>query len=64
MESVRFYPAGMLQVFKRMGNSDQTKIEVNDFAIGIVEEQFIKAVYLGGLSTLLSSFDVYDRIEF
>lgn len=64
MENVRFYPAGTLQVFKRLGNIDKTKIEVNDFAVGIVEGQFIKAVYTGGLPSLLVSFDVYDRIEF
>jgi hypothetical protein len=56
--------AGDLMIFKRAGNLDVTKLEINDFAIGIVEEQFIKGVYLGGSLDLLASFDIYDRIEF
>jgi hypothetical protein len=56
--------AGDLMIFKRAGNLDVTKLEINDFAIGIVEEQFIKGVYLGGFLDLLASFDIYDRIEF
>ena len=55
--------AGDLMIFKRAGNIDTKKLETNDFAIGIVEEQFIRGVYLGG-AIVLASFDVYDRIQF
>jgi hypothetical protein len=55
--------AGDLLIFKRAGNIDSKKLEINDFVIGIVEEQFIKGVYLGG-AIILASFDVNDRIQF
>jgi hypothetical protein len=55
--------AGDLMIFKRAGNIDITKLETNDFAVGIVEDQFIRGVYLGG-AIALASFDVYDRIQF
>lgn len=56
--------AGDLMIFKRAGNIDITKLEINDFAVGIVEDQFIRGVYLGGSTALLASFDIYDRIQF
>ena len=54
---------GDLLIFKRAGNIDTKKLETNDFAVGIVEDQFIRGVYLGG-AIALTSFDVYDRIQF
>jgi hypothetical protein len=56
--------AGNLLIFKRAGNIDTKKLEINDFAMGIVEDQFIKGIYLGGSLSELGSFDVYDRIQF
>jgi hypothetical protein len=56
--------AGDLMIFKRAGNIDTKKLEINDFVIGIVEGQFIRGVYLGGSTALLASFDIYDRIQF
>lgn len=62
--SIGIYPAGTFLIFKRNGNIDETKLEINDFAIGMVENQFIQGVYLGGLQTLLLSFDINNRIQF
>lgn len=56
--------AGDLLIFKRAGNIDLTKLEINDFAVGIVEDQFIRGIYLGGSLSELGSFDIYDRIQF
>lgn len=56
--------SGDFLIFKRAGNVDLTKLEINDFAMGIVEDQFIKGIYLGGSLSQLSSFDVYDRLQF
>jgi hypothetical protein len=56
--------AGDLLIFKRAGNIDVKKLEINDFVEGIVENQFIRGVYLGGAKHLLTSFDIYDRIQF
>lgn len=56
--------SGDLLIFKRAGNIDLKKLEINDFAVGIIEEQFIRGVYLGGSLSELGSFDVYDRIQF
>ncbi|WP_158728642.1 hypothetical protein [Flavobacterium sp. I-STPA6A] len=53
---------GDLMIFKREGNTDATKIEINDFAVGIVENQFIRGVYLGG-TVVLASFEIYDRLQ-
>ena len=58
------YPSETLLIFKRNGNIDETKLEINDFAIGIVEDRFIQGLYLGGLQTLLLSFDINNRIQF
>jgi hypothetical protein len=55
--------ASDLLIFKRAGNTDTKKLETNDFAVGIVEDQFIKGIYLGG-AIALASFDIYDRIQF
>jgi hypothetical protein len=55
--------AGELLIFKRTGNIDTKKLEINDFVEGIVEDQFIRGVYLGG-AIVLASFDVNDRIKF
>lgn len=64
LAGAKIYPAGTFQVFKRNGNVDNTKLEINDFAIGIVEGIFIRGVYIGGLTTLLVSFNINDKIEF
>jgi hypothetical protein len=56
--------SGDLLIFKRAGNIDLTKLEINDFAMGIVEDQFIRGIYLGGSLLEQGSFDVYDRIQF
>jgi hypothetical protein len=56
--------AGDLLIFKRAGNIDTKKLEINDFAIGIIEEQFIRGIYLGGSIATLASFDIYDRLQF
>ncbi|WP_281238166.1 hypothetical protein [Flavobacterium praedii] len=56
--------SGDFLIFKRAGNVDLTKLEINDFAMGIVEDQFIKGIYLGGSLSQLGSFDVYDRLQF
>lgn len=55
---------GNLVVFKRNGNIDKTKLENPDFAIGMVENRFIQGVYIGGLQTLLASFDINNGIDF
>jgi len=56
--------SGDLLIFKRAGNIDLKKLEINDFAVGIVEDQFIRGIYLGGSTAFIASFDVYDRIQF
>lgn len=60
----KIYPEGTFQVFKRNGNIDNTKLETNDFVIGIVETKLIKGIYLGGVTNLLVSFNIINTIEF
>jgi hypothetical protein len=56
--------SGDFLIFKRAGNVDLTKLEINDFVMGIVQEKFIRGVYLGGSLSEQISFDVIDRIQF
>lgn len=49
-------PVNDMLVFKVALNIDNTKKEVGDFCMGIVEGQFINANYIGGDETLLASY--------
>ena len=59
----KIYQVGQLQVFKREENT-ALEIEPGDFIIGIVENTFIQALYLGGDVTKLVSYKLMNQIEF
>ncbi|MEN2400571.1 hypothetical protein GKZ90_0012340 [Flavobacterium sp. MC2016-06] len=48
-------------VFKQCFNKNNSIVESGDFVIGIVEDMFINAIYLGGDTTLLKNFDVITQ---
>lgn len=55
---------GRLQIFKRNGNTNLKELEPNDFVIGMVQNEFIKGIFLGGNDNLQSSYEITDKIEF
>jgi hypothetical protein len=50
-------------IFKR-GAENLNILEAEDLVMGIVENQWITARYLGGDSTSLYNFDIINRIDF
>ncbi|MFV8347258.1 hypothetical protein [Flavobacterium sp. ZB4P13] len=58
------YVEGELLIFKRNGNQRRLELEINDLVFGVVEGIFIKAIYLGGDTSSLSSYDVLSRDTF
>lgn len=51
-------------IFKRSFNQNNAIPEPGDVVMGIVEEKFINAIYLGGDMNLLQNFDVINQTEF
>lgn len=49
-------------VFKRGGNTGEN-MEPQDLVLGIVENTYIKGVYLGG-QILLDNFNIIEQIDF
>lgn len=62
-KKTKIYATGELQIFKTQGNIDSLQLEVDDLCIGIVENIFINAIYLGGDRTLLTSFNLINQIN-
>ncbi|MEM0575155.1 hypothetical protein [Flavobacterium polysaccharolyticum] len=63
VSSTIIYKTGQLCVFKNPSNENESILEAGDMVTGIVEDMFINASYLGGDSTLLSSFDIVNQTE-
>lgn len=60
------YIEGELLIFKRAGNLNPLELEVNDFVMGMIEEQFIQGTCLVvecGMPKLIN-FDIQNRTEF
>lgn len=55
--------SGKFVIFKRNSNGNDSIPEYGDFVMGIVQETFINAVYLGGDMTSLENFDVITQTE-
>jgi len=55
-DTVRIIPVGQMLVFKVEPNEDNSKKETGDFCIGMVENEFINANYLGGDENSASSY--------
>ncbi|AUX17172.1 hypothetical protein [Flavobacterium columnare] len=64
LAKAKIYATGELQVFKFAGNTNNGALEIGDFVVGIVGNQFIRGIYIGGDIVSLASFNVYDSIEF
>ncbi len=60
--AAKIVPSGEFIIFKRTPNHDV--LNPDDLVMGIVENQWIIGIYLGGDITLLSNFDIYPTIEF
>lgn len=60
----RVLPSGQFIVFKRTPNVDPKNKEVGDLCIGIVKNQKIEGIYLGGDDSLLESFEIINQLEF
>jgi hypothetical protein len=52
----RIIPVGQMLVFKVAPNENEAEKEPGDFCMGIVENEFINANYLGGDESLSSSY--------
>lgn len=61
---LKIIKSGKFVIFKRYFNGDSSIPEYGDVVMGIVEETFINAVYLGGDMNLLKNFDVITQTEF
>lgn len=61
LKIIRF---GKFVIFKRSFNQNNAIPESGDFVMGIIEEKFINAIYLGGDINLLQNFDVINQTEF
>ncbi|WP_294958649.1 hypothetical protein [uncultured Flavobacterium sp.] len=57
------YKAGEFAIFKR-GTTKPNELEPEDYVIGMVEGKLIEAKYLGGNTTLLESFMIFNEKEF
>jgi hypothetical protein len=56
LTKARIIPVGQMLVFKVEGNENENEKEVGDFCMGLVEDEFINANYLGGDESLSSSY--------
>jgi hypothetical protein len=64
LSSIMICKPAQLLIFKRLPNVNNSILESGDFVMGIVEEMFINAIYLGGDTTLLENFDIINQTEF
>jgi len=48
---------GQKQIFKVLPNVDNTRLEVGDYVVGIIEDYFLQGVYEGPDENLISSYD-------
>ena len=55
-DTVRIIPVGQMLVFKVAPNENDSEKEPGDYCMGIVENEFINANYLGGDENLSSSY--------
>lgn len=65
-KKIGFIQTGSFLVFKSPDNSDPTKkylLEINDLAMGFVENIWITGNYLGGDIAKLESFDISTKIN-
>jgi hypothetical protein len=58
LETTRIVPFGKRIVFKIAPNTNNSRQESGDLVIGIVENEFINANYIGGNEELLASYDI------
>lgn len=56
------FAAGKLQIYKVAPNTADV-LEIGDVVQGVVQNNFITAVYTGGNPELLSSYDKINQIE-
>jgi len=58
--------AGTFLIFKKPGNSDEFNIEAGDIGQGWFSSTLyiIRGIYLGGLITELSSWNILESLEF
>jgi hypothetical protein len=59
----RIIPFGQMLVFKIAPNENEAEKEPGDFCIGIVENQKIEGIYLGGDGTLLAHYEISNQLE-
>ena len=60
--NAKIYAVGELQIFKVAPNKEN-ELEIGDFVIGFIEDQFINATYNGGNYKALSSYELGNEIE-
>lgn len=53
--------SGKFVIFKRNSYGNDSIPEYGDFVMGIVEDKFVNAVYLGGDMTSLENFDLITQ---
>ena len=53
-------PNGQVQIYKAFTNENNAVLEVGDFVVGLIENQFVQADYLGGDPMLLTSYSTVD----
>lgn len=61
LAKAKIYASGELQIFKAPLNANTAALEVGDLVFGIVSGQFIKAVYLGGETSILESYNIISQ---
>lgn len=63
ISTIKIYKIGELCIFKNPTNTNASILEAGDMVTGIVQGMFINASYLGGDTTLLTSFDIVNQTE-
>jgi len=61
--SSKIYKEGEFCIFKNPANANDSILEAGDIVTGIVEGMFINASYLGGDTSMLTSFDIVNQTE-
>lgn len=59
----RIIPVGEMLVFKIEPNENEAEKEPGDFCIGIVENQKIEGIYLGGDGASLAHYEISNQLE-
>jgi len=63
IENSKYFAIGEFQVFKRIGINPNI-LEICDYVKGIVEGDYIEAIYLGGNIELKASFEIENSVTF